>query len=78
MGRFSSFTSASEGILLGGLGAVIMLMLCGMVLLVSGLKLLREYERVVIQTLAEVATENNSTTLFPVPIDLLFPFLYRS
>ncbi len=28
-----------------------------------------------LQTLREVATENNSTTLFPVPIDLLAPFL---
>ena len=28
-----------------------------------------------LQTLSEVATENNSTTLFPVPIDLLRPFL---
>jgi len=28
-----------------------------------------------LQTLAEVATENNSTTLFPVPIDLFRPFL---
>ncbi len=28
-----------------------------------------------LQTLREVATENNSTTLFPVPIDLLKPFL---
>ncbi len=28
-----------------------------------------------LQTLAEVATENNSTTLFPIPIDLLSPFL---
>ena len=28
-----------------------------------------------LQTLAEVATENNSTTLFPVPIDLISPFL---
>jgi regulator of protease activity HflC (stomatin/prohibitin superfamily) len=28
-----------------------------------------------LQTLSEVATENNSTTLFPVPIDLLTPFL---
>jgi regulator of protease activity HflC (stomatin/prohibitin superfamily) len=28
-----------------------------------------------LQTLAEIATENNSTTLFPVPIDLLTPFL---
>jgi len=31
-----------------------------------------------LQTLAEVATENNSTTLFPVPIDLLSPFLRKS
>lgn len=28
-----------------------------------------------LQTLVEVATENNSTTLFPIPIDLLKPFL---
>ena len=28
-----------------------------------------------LQTLSEVAAENNSTTLFPVPIDLLTPFL---
>jgi regulator of protease activity HflC (stomatin/prohibitin superfamily) len=28
-----------------------------------------------LQTLAEVATENNSTILFPLPIDLLTPFL---
>ncbi len=28
-----------------------------------------------LQTLAEVATENNSTTLFPIPIDLLKPFI---
>jgi len=27
-----------------------------------------------LQTLAEIATENNSTTLFPIPIDLLTPF----
>ena len=27
-----------------------------------------------LQTLSEVATENNSTTLFPIPIDLLQPF----
>jgi regulator of protease activity HflC (stomatin/prohibitin superfamily) len=27
-----------------------------------------------LQTLAEIATENNSTTLFPVPIDLFAPF----
>jgi regulator of protease activity HflC (stomatin/prohibitin superfamily) len=28
-----------------------------------------------LQTLSEVAAENNSTTLFPVPIDLISPFL---
>jgi regulator of protease activity HflC (stomatin/prohibitin superfamily) len=28
-----------------------------------------------LQTLSEVATEKNSTTIFPVPIDLLTPFL---
>lgn len=28
-----------------------------------------------LQTLAEVASENNSTTIFPVPIDLFKPFL---
>lgn len=28
-----------------------------------------------LQTLAEIATENNSTTIFPVPIELLKPFL---
>jgi len=28
-----------------------------------------------LQTLVEVAAENNSTTIFPVPIDILTPFL---
>lgn len=28
-----------------------------------------------LQTLSEVAAENNSTTLFPIPIDILTPFL---
>jgi len=28
-----------------------------------------------LQTLTEVASENNSTTLFPIPIDLFTPFL---
>jgi len=28
-----------------------------------------------LQTLAEIATENNSTTIFPVPIDILRPLL---
>ena len=31
-----------------------------------------------LQTLAEVATENNSTTLFPIPIDLLSTFLKKN
>jgi regulator of protease activity HflC (stomatin/prohibitin superfamily) len=30
-----------------------------------------------LQTLAEIATENNSTTIFPVPIDLLTPFMKK-
>jgi regulator of protease activity HflC (stomatin/prohibitin superfamily) len=30
-----------------------------------------------LQTLTEVATEKNSTTVFPVPIDLLTPFLKK-
>jgi len=30
-----------------------------------------------LQTLAEIATEKNSTTIFPVPIDLIEPFLKR-
>ena len=31
-----------------------------------------------LQTVAEVAVENNSTTLFPIPIDLFAPFLRES
>lgn len=31
-----------------------------------------------LQTLREIATENNSTTIFPVPIDLLKPFLKQA
>jgi len=30
-----------------------------------------------LQTLREIATENNSTTIFPVPVDLLRPFLEK-
>src|SRR5204862_7671542 len=30
-----------------------------------------------LQTLAEIATENNSTTIFPVPIDFLKAFMDR-
>lgn len=30
-----------------------------------------------LQTLREIATENNSTTIFPVPIDILRPFLQQ-
>jgi hypothetical protein len=28
-----------------------------------------------LQTLTEVATENNSTTIFPLPMELIKPFL---
>jgi regulator of protease activity HflC (stomatin/prohibitin superfamily) len=31
-----------------------------------------------LQTLREIATENNSTTIFPVPIDFLKPFLEKA
>jgi regulator of protease activity HflC (stomatin/prohibitin superfamily) len=31
-----------------------------------------------LQTLAEIAVEKNSTTIFPIPIDLIEPFLKRS
>jgi regulator of protease activity HflC (stomatin/prohibitin superfamily) len=30
-----------------------------------------------LQTLREVATENNSTTIFPVPIDMITPFINK-
>jgi regulator of protease activity HflC (stomatin/prohibitin superfamily) len=30
-----------------------------------------------LQTLAEIATEKNSTTIFPVPIDIISPFLKK-
>jgi len=29
-----------------------------------------------LQTLAEIATEKNSTTIFPLPIDLVEPFIH--
>ena len=31
-----------------------------------------------LQTLTEIAAENNSTTIFPIPIDLLKPFMQRA
>ena len=31
-----------------------------------------------LQTVTEIAAENNSTTIFPIPIDLFEPFLRRS
>jgi len=31
-----------------------------------------------LQTLAEVATQNNTTTIFPLPIDLITPFLEKA
>ena len=30
-----------------------------------------------LQTLAEIATEKNSTTIFPIPIDLIEPFMQK-
>ncbi|MGB9913262.1 MAG: slipin family protein, partial [Candidatus Kapaibacteriota bacterium] len=30
-----------------------------------------------LQTLSDIATEKNSTTIFPIPIDLISPFLNR-
>jgi regulator of protease activity HflC (stomatin/prohibitin superfamily) len=30
-----------------------------------------------LQTLADIATEKNSTTIFPIPIDLITPFLNK-
>jgi len=30
-----------------------------------------------LQTLAEIATEKNSTTIFPIPIELVEPFLRK-
>jgi hypothetical protein len=30
-----------------------------------------------LQTLAEIATEKNSTIVFPVPIDIITPFLKK-
>jgi regulator of protease activity HflC (stomatin/prohibitin superfamily) len=30
-----------------------------------------------LQTLAEIATEKNSTTIFPIPLDLITPFLKK-
>jgi hypothetical protein len=31
-----------------------------------------------LQSLVEISSEKNSTTIFPVPIDLLAPFLKKS
>jgi hypothetical protein len=30
-----------------------------------------------LQTVTEIAAENNSTTIFPIPIDMITPFLNR-
>lgn len=44
-------------------------------------KIIGEYPAAIqlryLQTLSEVASENNSTTIFPVPIDLFAPFIKR-
>jgi regulator of protease activity HflC (stomatin/prohibitin superfamily) len=31
-----------------------------------------------LQTVTEIAAENNSTTLFPIPIDLINPFIHEA
>jgi len=31
-----------------------------------------------LQALAEIATEHNSTTIFPIPIDIITPFLKKA
>ncbi len=50
--------------------------------MVAAAKLMEEHPIAVqlryLQTLKEVASENNSTTLFPVPIDIISPFLGKS
>jgi regulator of protease activity HflC (stomatin/prohibitin superfamily) len=49
--------------------------------MVEAAKLMEEHPMALqlryLQTLSEVATENNSTTLFPIPIDLLTPFMKK-
>jgi len=49
--------------------------------MVSAAKLMEEHPIALqlryLQTLSEVATENNSTTLFPIPIDILAPFMKK-
>jgi regulator of protease activity HflC (stomatin/prohibitin superfamily) len=64
----SSFTSAAGGMLMGGLGAVIMLVLLGGVLLVSGLKVLREYERAVIFRLGRLVASRGPGVLYVIPL----------
>lgn len=50
--------------------------------LADAAKIIGEYPVAVqlrfLQTLAEVASEKNSTTIFPVPIDLLSPFIEKN
>jgi len=47
--------------------------------LTEAAKLIQEYPVALqlryLQTLSDIATENNSTTIFPIPIDLLTPFM---
>ncbi len=49
--------------------------------LTEAAKMLQEYPAAIqlryLQTLQEVASENNSTTIFPIPIDLFRPFIDR-
>jgi regulator of protease activity HflC (stomatin/prohibitin superfamily) len=49
--------------------------------LVEAAKMIQQYPAAIqlryLQTLQEVASENNSTTIFPVPIDLFRPFIEK-
>ena len=71
---------------------VVVLVVLGL-LLASALRTLKEYEQEAasimephpiavrlryLQTLAEISSENSSTTIFPIPLDLLTPSLKAS
>jgi regulator of protease activity HflC (stomatin/prohibitin superfamily) len=53
---------------MGGLGAVMTLVLLGAVLLVSGLKVLREYERAVIFRLGRLVASRGPGVLYVIPL----------
>ncbi len=53
---------------MGGLGAVLTVVLIGMVLLVSGLKVLREYERAVIFWLGRLLPSRGPGVIYVIPL----------